>query len=266
MEGTLQNNTFKFKPRFIIRRLIFILIFGGIFVHVIGLFGILIGLAYPLVWMIFPNWLICFYSLRKIVLHGGGYCTVCGEGVIDIYPHNFRSMLINAATLILASFLFMPIIIIEAGLLTNWEFNLKSISPAQETSFIIPDKKFVSSTEYLYFDIEIRNLGKPINFIQADLKFPADLVEATEIKTDNSVATIFVQKEFSNEEGTITIAGGLPNPGFSGERGIFARIWFKPKRKGAGEIKFAETSKILKNDGFGTNLLYKFEAMPIIID
>ena len=89
----------------------------------------------------------------------------------------------------------------------------------------------------------------PINAIQADLGFNPEKVEVVDISTQNSFANIFIQKEINNETGYARLTGGLPNPGFFSDRGIFGTVFFRGKQPGVVKIDFLPSSMVLANDG-----------------
>ena len=98
----------------------------------------------------------------------------------------------------------------------------------------------------------------PVNLIKTQLSYPKDLLEAVELKKDNTVVKNWVEEKIDNNQGMISLTGGIPNPGFSSpvnQAGFFLRIVFKVKPGVSGKdakIDLLESSsKIYRND---TNL------------
>ncbi len=99
--------------------------------------------------------------------------------------------------------------------------------------------------------------GQTINAVQADITFPADKLQVV-----NPVAsTSFISQwapmgsTYSNTDGTIHFAGGLPTPGIKTSGGVISTVTFRIKSAGSATIRFASTSRVLLNDGAGTNIL-----------
>ena len=101
-------------------------------------------------------------------------------------------------------------------------------------------------------EIQIKNSNEAINAVQADLNFPADLLEVVLIDKVGSILNLWPKEpSFFNDLGVISLSGGLPDPGFRGQNGLIAKIYFKAKNIGEAVLKFLPDSKALLNDGFG---------------
>lgn len=95
--------------------------------------------------------------------------------------------------------------------------------------------------------------------------FPTDLLAVKEIKKDGSFYQLWVtdSPSFSNTDGTISLAGGLPSPGITGE-GLVATIVFEVKKAGTAQITLDESkSRLLANDGLGTVVPAKFNSLNL---
>ena len=113
---------------------------------------------------------------------------------------------------------------------------------------------FVGST----FDVSIfvNTEENSINAVQADLKFPPDLLQVTSPTTGSSFISIWADQPFySNKEGIIRFKGGVPSPGINTSSGLISTVSFRAKHHGTAEIFFLESSKVLLSDGKGTNIL-----------
>lgn len=113
--------------------------------------------------------------------------------------------------------------------------------------------------------LEIQNIENSINTVQADIGFNADQIEVVDISTADSFADVFIQKEINNEGGWARLTGGLPNPGFNRNNGVFGTIYFKAKTPGLVRIEFLPSSMVLANDGRGTNILKDFPTVSYVI-
>lgn len=114
--------------------------------------------------------------------------------------------------------------------------------------FVIGDTFMVS----LY----INTGGQSVNAIEANLNFPPDMLQVVLPSAGKSVIGIWVgQPEYSNSEGTISFRGAIPNPGLNSSQGIVSTVTFRAKTTGRASITLDENSKVLLNDGKGTNVL-----------
>ena len=104
------------------------------------------------------------------------------------------------------------------------------------------------------FPVEIR-LDSPsevINALEVDIQFPPELLEVLDINRVNSFFSLWPKEpEFFNPLGIVSLAGGLPDPGFQGVNGRVATLNFRAKKTGEAKLVFNESSRALLNDGSG---------------
>ena len=132
-------------------------------------------------------------------------------------------------------------------------------------TFVIPSEGQYAIGETFLMPIELVGIKKPINAIQSDFVFDPRSLELVDITTQDSFASIFIQKQIDNELGYGRISGGLPNPGFFAERGVFATAVFKAKQAGLTQVRFLPSSLVLENNGEGTNLLKDLTTASYLI-
>lgn len=99
------------------------------------------------------------------------------------------------------------------------------------------------------------SVSEPVNAAEFYFQFPPELLEIKTVDKTGSFYQLWIvdYPRFSNEEGTIELAGGLPKPGFVGQDGLIATVVFRVKSAGSGTITLdQEKSRILANDGLGT--------------
>lgn len=111
---------------------------------------------------------------------------------------------------------------------------------------------FVDST----FDVAfVVNTGdQPINTVEANIKFPPDKLQV--VSLSKSFIEIWVAPpSFSNTKGTIELIGGLPTPGITTSAGVVITATFRVKSAGQATLQYESSSKVLANDGNGTNIL-----------
>ncbi len=96
-----------------------------------------------------------------------------------------------------------------------------------------------------------------LNAISAEVRFPAQSLSLQSISKTGSIVSLWAEEPFySNSNGTASLQGIIPNPGWKGQGGIVVTLVFKVKAAGAADISFASAS-VLANDGLGTNILSK---------
>lgn len=96
--------------------------------------------------------------------------------------------------------------------------------------------------------------GQPVNAIEAFVNFPPDKLQV--VSLSKSLIELWVaQPSFSNTKGTVSLQGGIPNPGINTSAGSIITITFRAKSAGAVTLTYGDSSKVLANDGSGTNLL-----------
>ncbi|MDD5551684.1 MAG: cohesin domain-containing protein [Candidatus Pacebacteria bacterium] len=112
---------------------------------------------------------------------------------------------------------------------------------------------FVGST----FDVDIilDTKNQYINAIQVDLRFPQDKIQIVEPFSGKSIIQIWTSPpDYSNIDGTLSLRGGIPNPGIKTSSGLIFKVKFRAKSPGEANLYFSGSSKILLNDGKGTEL------------
>jgi hypothetical protein len=128
-----------------------------------------------------------------------------------------------------------------------------------------PSSSQVSTGNIISLKLIVGTGGVAINDVDATIDFPTDLLQVMSVSKDSSIFSLWVaDPAFSNNSGTITLDGGLPNPGFSGTNGEVVSIVFRAKKPGTASIVFGD-SAVRANDGNGTNVLSGTQAATIAI-
>lgn len=241
-------------------KIIVYLVSSWLLVHLLSVFGAFLAVAYPLWWLFSPNSTICFMCRSG---KEGKKCPFCQETIIKnkTYPKRLSSSVLNGVLILSFSIFSIGIVFGESRILYKLGF-----PPTPKTvSFVIPTKGQYKLGEVFPMNIEITGIKVPINAVQTDLGFDNQRVELMDISTEGSFANIFVQKDINNEAGYARLTGGLPNPGFLGDKGLFATAFFKAKVPGVVKIEFLPTSMVLANDGRGKNVLGQFSSVSYLI-
>ena len=96
--------------------------------------------------------------------------------------------------------------------------------------------------------------GQSVNAIEAFVNFPPDKLQV--VSLSKSLIELWVaQPSFSNTKGTVSLQGGIPTPGINTSAGSIITITFRAKSSGTVTLTYGDSSKVLANDGSGTNLL-----------
>lgn len=103
----------------------------------------------------------------------------------------------------------------------------------------------------LYLNTE----GESVNVIETSLSFPADKLQLVAPSTGKSIISVWTAPPtFNNQTGRINLQGGIPG-GIKVSNGLFTALTFRVKGVGSAILKFLDDTKVLLNDGLGTDAL-----------
>ncbi len=242
-------------------RLVSFLVASFLLVHLLALFGVFIVVAYPLWWLLAPKQTICFYCRAA---EEGNNCPLCRRKIDKkngVYPEDFISAVLNGLVILAFSIFSVGFVAIESKLL----FNIGILQPARTAGFVIPSKNEYYMNETFPIAIQLDNVNRPLNTVRADLGFDPTSLEAVEISTKDSFATVFIEKEINNNGGYVRLTGGVPNPGSPGPKVLLGTVLFRAKRAGIAEIRYLPSSLALANDGAGSNILKDLSTIKLLI-
>ncbi len=213
-------------------------------IHLFAIFGVFLALAYPVWWLLDLKRFPCLWCRIK-----------------KIASCQFSHSLLDTVLILIFTLFSFGLVFVESRILFKMGF-----PPTPKTvSFVIPSKGQYRLGEIFPLKIEVTGIKVPINAVQADLGFNPERLEIVNISTTDSFANIFIQKEINNEVGYARLTGGLPNPGFFSDRGLFGTVYFKGKSPGVTKIEFLPSSLVLANDGRGTNVLRELTSVSYLI-
>lgn len=152
----------------------------------------------------------------------------------------------------------LVVLVLGGGYLVVSRSSLKTSS----ISLKVPTKSTVGQILEVPLLIKVPSAINAGEFV---FNFPTDLLAVKEIRKDGSIYQLWISgsPSFSNTDGTISLAGGLPSPGFVGE-GKVATVIFETKKAGVAEISLDESrSRLLANDGLGTALPAHFQTVRL---
>jgi hypothetical protein len=120
-----------------------------------------------------------------------------------------------------------------------------------------PDNDVIDESAEQNVAIKVTTGGEAINAVTVTVNYDPAKVVVADIITANSFCShsLFIKKEIDNKNGVVTIACGLPNPGFTGEEGTVAELLVQPIQTGDFNLKFGQDTQVLANDGLGTDVL-----------
>lgn len=241
--------------------IILLAISSWLIIHVLTLFGFFLAIAYPMWWFFSPKQTTCLFCRSR---KEGKWCPFCRQRVNKqngTAPKTFLSAIFNGFVILGFSLASVVIVFFEVQVLHTVGF-----SPTLKTvSFSIPSTGEYRLGEIFPMKLKITGIKTPINAVQADISFNPQILEVVDISTTDSFANIFIQKEINNTMGYARLAGGTPNPGLSGEDGVFGTVFLRGKVPGLAQIKFLPTTMVLANDGKGTNVLKDFATISYLI-
>jgi len=228
-------------------KIAFFFLASWVLVHVLAVLGVFTAVAYPFWWFLVPE---------KVPIIGP-----FTEKIREKRSAPFKLILLNTFLIFVVSAVSIGLVFLEGKFLFKLGF-----PPTQKTvSFVVPSKGQYRLGEIFPMKVEIAGIKTPVNAVQADLGFDPAKIEVAEISTEDSFANIFIQKEINNEAGYARLTGGLPNPGFFADRGVFGTVFFKGKTPGVTKIDFLPSSMVLANDGRGSNVLRELASASYLI-
>ena len=113
---------------------------------------------------------------------------------------------------------------------------------------------YVGST----FDVSIfvNTGGEDINAVQTDLKFDSKKLQIASPTAGKSFISVWIsQPTYSNIYGTAFFQGGIPSPGINTSAGLVSTITFRVIAPGETTVSFLDSSRVLLDDGKGTDVL-----------
>ncbi|MEK7465288.1 MAG: cohesin domain-containing protein [Patescibacteria group bacterium] len=97
-----------------------------------------------------------------------------------------------------------------------------------------------------------------INAVDAEILFPPDKLQVVSPSAASSFIQVWmVAPTFSNAQGSLHFQGVVPAPGINTDAGLISTVTFRVKSAGTVLIKFSDKSRVLLNDGRGTDILNK---------
>ncbi|HET9641600.1 MAG TPA: cohesin domain-containing protein [Candidatus Paceibacterota bacterium] len=132
---------------------------------------------------------------------------------------------------------------------------LAPMTVSAATLDVSPSATTVSAGETFTETVQVSSADQSINAVSTTVSFPTDLLQVISVTKVNSILTLWVVDPiYSNVDGTVSVSGIVPNPGYIGGRARVVAITFRAKRAGTAKLSFTGDEQVLANDGNGTNV------------
>lgn len=129
-------------------------------------------------------------------------------------------------------------------------------SQASASLFISPASGTFSVGSTFTVSLFVNTGGAEVNAIEAELEFPPNKLQVASPSAGKSLVGIWVtQPAYNNRTGSIKFQGAIPPPGINTSQGLVSQITFRATGVGTVVLKFKDASRVLLNDGKGTDIL-----------
>ncbi len=140
------------------------------------------------------------------------------------------------------------------GALAFWILPTKAVAAA--SLYLSPPVGTFSLDGTFSVSIYLNTGGQAVNAVEANLSFPTDKLQIVSPTAGKSLIQVWVsQPTYSNLDGTLTFRGTIPTPGINTDRGVISTVTFRVKNIGTAAVKILDSSRVLLNDGRGTDVL-----------
>ncbi|MDO8530140.1 MAG: cohesin domain-containing protein [bacterium] len=103
----------------------------------------------------------------------------------------------------------------------------------------------------LYLNTE----GQSVNTLGIEMSFSPDKLQLVSPSAGKSIISVWAAPpKFNNQSGRIELQGGIPG-GVNVSNGLITTLTFRVKSVGTSVLKFLDASRVLLNDGLGTDAL-----------
>jgi len=148
--------------------------------------------------------------------------------------------------------------IVFVSLLFAIFYSLFTVSVTEAATFSLsPSTTTLEVGQTFSVSVLIDTTGEEINAVEIGLEFSPDKLQVISPNTGRSIIEIWAgQPKFNNKTGRIEMRGGIPN-GLTIKNGLVTTIEFRVKSSGSAFLQFTPETRILANDGFGTDVLVR---------
>jgi len=131
-----------------------------------------------------------------------------------------------------------------------WPFGIK----AATTVYFDLETPVIYESDTFLINLKISTPDKSVNVIDGTILYDNNKLEIKEVSAGNSLFALWPKPPvFSNDKGTLSFVGGVPD-GFQGKEGEVLKIIFLAKSEGEAKIDFLDGFSVFLNDGQGTQI------------
>lgn len=146
--------------------------------------------------------------------------------------------------------------LVASGLLSFYFLILPAEVSAAASLFVSPSTGTFIAGNTLTVSIYLNTGGQFVNAVDVNLSFPPQKLQVVSPSTGKSLVQVWIsQPVYSNSEGTMRFQGAIPTPGINTGAGLISTIIFRVRETGPATLKILSSSKVLLNDGLGTDIL-----------
>lgn len=128
----------------------------------------------------------------------------------------------------------------------------------QATIFFSPSNQTVLEGSVFEISVFLNTKKGSVNAIDLNLKYSADRLEVVSPSAGKSLIEVWLEPPFySNTQGKARFSGIVPN-GIITSSGLITTITFRAKKTGVANVSVSGVSKVLANDGMGTEVQTEF--------
>ena len=123
-------------------------------------------------------------------------------------------------------------------------------------------------------DIYLDTNGEDVVVVSAFLDYNSAVFEAVSVDVDGSVFEMTMESVIDNEEGSVRVVQGMPNPGVNTGEGLVATVEFRALADTGTSSEYItfkfdpgsdSSSDVLVNDGRGTDILDEVRSAEIVV-
>jgi hypothetical protein len=129
----------------------------------------------------------------------------------------------------------------------------------KSTLFLSPRTATILEGSTIEISVFINTENTSINTVQLDLTFdPTKMIIISPSNANSSIGIFIDPPTFSNTKGTLNLSGVITN-GIKTKSGLLTTITFKAISTGRAVVSISQSSKVLANDGLGTEVETQFD-------
>lgn len=134
-----------------------------------------------------------------------------------------------------------------------------NLSRAKATLFLTPRTATILEGSTFEVPIFINTHGASINTLELKVKFDQNKFIIVRPSGNKSIIALWLEPPaYSNTEGTVRLVGLIPN-GITTQSGLITAMTFRAIAPGEGTVDISSQSRVLANDGLGTEVITEFD-------